>query len=334
MTLRERGTGGDGDTAAWYRRLAASAQGHSAPYARLAESVAADTELLGRIDTLPRSRRQPMMLLGAVRFHGGPVHDYAAFRTWTLAHWEELTATMARRRTQTNEAARCTALLPLLASLPRPLALIEMGAAAGLCLFPDRYRYAYTGHDEIGPTDSPVLLPCEGKGPIPLPARMPEVAWRAGADLNPVDLDDAEELRWLESLIWPGAAQDARRRRLHAAAEIVRADPAVLVRGDAVESVAELVGRVPAGTTPVVFHSAVLPYLTPQAREAFREAMEGLPGVHWVCNESAAVALGFGWEVPEAHASAASGFVLSLDGRPVAATGEHGQYLHWFDASG
>ena len=50
---------------------------------------------------------------------------------------------MLERRTQTNEAARCALMLPLLAALPQPLALLEVGASAGLCLLPDRYGYDY-----------------------------------------------------------------------------------------------------------------------------------------------------------------------------------------------
>ncbi len=38
------------------------------------------------------------------------------------------------KRTQTNEPGRCAVLLPLLAALPQPLALLEVGASAGLCL--------------------------------------------------------------------------------------------------------------------------------------------------------------------------------------------------------
>jgi hypothetical protein len=52
---------------------------------------------------------------------------------------------MLARRTQTNEAARCAVLLPALALLPQPLALIEVGASAGLCLLYDEWRYHYVG---------------------------------------------------------------------------------------------------------------------------------------------------------------------------------------------
>jgi hypothetical protein len=48
---------------------------------------------------------------------------------------------MLAQSTQTNEPGRCAALLPMLARLPEPLALLEVGASAGLCLLPDFYTY-------------------------------------------------------------------------------------------------------------------------------------------------------------------------------------------------
>lgn len=61
-------------------------------------------------------------------------------------HADEIAATMAVRTTQTNEPARCATLLPVLAHLPQALALLEVGASAGLCLLPDYYAYDYGGH--------------------------------------------------------------------------------------------------------------------------------------------------------------------------------------------
>ena len=74
------------DTAERYRRFATvEVRGHSATYGMLAGQIAADAELLALIDRLPASKRQPNLLLGAVRFLGGPITDHQAFRAWTLA---------------------------------------------------------------------------------------------------------------------------------------------------------------------------------------------------------------------------------------------------------
>ena len=75
---------------------------------------------------------------------------------------DEVEALMLARRTQTNEAARCALLLPLLAALPQPLALLEVGASAGLCLLPDRYGYDYAGH-RLGDRPARVALRARGR---------------------------------------------------------------------------------------------------------------------------------------------------------------------------
>ena len=106
---------------------------------------------------------------------------------------------MRARATQTNEAGRCAVLLPVLAALPQPLALLEVGASAGLCLYPDRYAYRYG--DQVLGAGEPVL-DCAATGVAPPPAR-PEVVWRAGLDLNPLDVTDPADVAWLDALIWP-----------------------------------------------------------------------------------------------------------------------------------
>ena len=52
-------------------------------------------------------------------------------------------------------------LLPVLAALPQPLALLEVGASAGLCLYPDRYAYRYGDH-LLGPGEP--VLDCAATG--------------------------------------------------------------------------------------------------------------------------------------------------------------------------
>ncbi len=64
---------------------------------------------------------------------------------------------------------------------------------------------------------------------MPVPAEHPDVAWRGGVDLNPLDVHDQDAMAWLETLVWP--EQDERRERLRAAVEVARREPAYLVRG-------------------------------------------------------------------------------------------------------
>src|SRR5205823_4941361 len=131
------------------------------------------------------------------------------------------------------EPARCATLLPVLARLPQPLALLEVGASAGLCLLPDYYAYDYGGHTIASTASCGVEPPCfscrVGPG-TPLPKRGLEVAWRAGLDLHPIDLGDDAEVRWLEALIWPG--EEYRIPRLRAACDVARAVSPRVVRGD------------------------------------------------------------------------------------------------------
>jgi hypothetical protein len=314
-------------TAQGYQRFAdVEARGSSPTYEALARHVAGAPALLDLLDTLPPGRRQPNLLFGVGRLLDGPVHDPAAFTAWAAARWPEVSAEMLSRGTQTNEAARCATLLPLMAGIPGPLALLEVGASAGLCLYPDRYRYDYDG-TIVGGTGAQPTLACSLENDVPLPARLPEVVWRAGLDLNPLDVTTDDDLRWLEALVWP--EHEERRRRLRAAAEVLRAQPPLLVRGDLVDDLPALAARAPADATLVVFHSAVLAYADPQQRRRFAEVVSALPG-HWLANEAPAVLEGL-VGVPAAAAPRPDSFLLALDGVPKAWTGPHGQSLFWLD---
>ncbi len=308
-------------TAHTYAEFAArEAQGVSPAYERLSLAVSGDDEVLALLDRLPPAKRQPNLLFGVVRFLGGPVEGPAAFHDYAVANWPRIEAQMRVRATQTNEAGRCAVLLPVLAGLPQPLALLEVGASAGLCLYPDRYAYRY-GEQTIG-TGEPVL-DCEATGSVP-PATVPEVAWRGGLDLNPLDVTDPTDVAWLDALIWPEHAH--RRARLRTAAAVAAADPPVLVRGDLVDDLPDLVAQAPADATLVVFHTSVLYQVPAPRRAAFTELVGDLPG-HWVSNEAPGVLPYAGLADPpdEAHYN-----VLALDGRPLAWTRGHGQALHWF----
>ena len=308
-------------TATVYAEFGArEARGVSASYERLSMAVARDDELLGLLGSLPPAKRQPNLLFAVVGFLGGPLDDPAAFRGYAADNWPAIDEQLRSRATQTNEPGRCAVLLPVLAALPQPLALLDVGASAGLCLYPDRYSYRY-GDQRIG-TGDPVL-DCAASG-IGLPARLPEVVWRAGLDLNPLDVTDPADLRWLDALIWPEHAH--RRARLRAAAARVAADPPVLVRGDLVDDLPALAARAPAEATLVVFHTSVLYQVPPPRREAFIKTARALPG-HWIANETPDVLTFPG--LPASPEEALQN-VLSLDGTPLAWNRSHGQAMTWF----
>lgn len=310
-------------TAYRYRSMAERQLRDISPaYERLCLGVADDAELIARLDTLPAPKRQPNLLLGTVRFLSGPVESYEAFRAFVLDRWDELSATMLARRTQTNEARRCTAYLPVLAALPQPLALLEVGASAGLCLLPDRYAYGYDALPVFGTSD--LVLTCTTTGPVPFPERLPEVVWRRGLDLNPLDVSSEEDVRWLRSLIWP--EETDRFAILDRAVAIAREQPPHITSGDLTTDLAAVAAAAPADATLVVYHSAVLAYLTDEQRAAFRRETADLAASRptvWLSNEGPGVVV----DMPAPDGPVP--FVLARDGRALATTSPHGDWLHW-----
>lgn len=211
--------------------------------------------------------------------------DYVAFRSFVLAHESALRDLMLERSTQTNEPGRCAVMLPVLSALRQPIALLEAGAAAGLCLLPDRYRYEYGGH-RVGPPNAAVALSCEARGPVALPQAVPEVVWRRGIDLNPLDPADPDTTAWLTALVWAG--QTKREDRLRAALAVAASDPPQVIRGDVRDGLGQLARSAPSGTTLVAFHSAVMPY-PPEEDRAEVVAMISRLGAVWVSFEARGV---------------------------------------------
>ena len=310
-------------TSARYRAFAAEVRGRSPHYEQLTLAVADDPLMLAFLDALPPAKRQPNLLFAAAYYLLGAPADLRALRALVADRGDELARTMLARRTQTNEPARCATLLPALALLPPPLALIEVGASAGLTLLPDRYSYDYGAAGRVAGTDPDApLLSCRPLGPVPVPARVPEVAWRAGLDLNPLDVTDPDDVRWLQCLLWPG--EPGRRERLAAAIETARRDPPRLHQGDLLTDLPALAGQAPPDATLVVYHSAVLAYVAPEQRGRLAETVKAL-GAVWLSNEGPGVLPAIAQpDRTRDH------FVLVQDGaRPIALTDPHGTWLEW-----
>lgn len=309
-----------------FRRFAeVEARGHSPLYETLADGVAADPDILAFLAELPAAKQQPNLLLGAVRFVCGIQTSPGNFRAALLERRDAVRAEMLRRRTQTNEPARCAVLLPVLARLPGPLALIEVGASAGLCLLPDRYGYAYDGQAPFGPEPR---FPCRADAATPVPVAHPAVVWRAGLDLNPLDVRNDDDMAWLETLVWPD--QPDRAARLRAAIGVARADPPRIVSGDLLTALPALAAEAPAGATLVVFHTAVLSYVAdPDARARYADTVHRL-GAVWISNEAPFVFPGIAERL--AGPVRRGAMLLAIDGEPVAWTDPHGAWIDWIGA--
>jgi hypothetical protein len=185
-----------------------------------------------------------------------------------------------------------------------------------------------------------VLEPVIVGGPPPLPARLPEVASRAGIDLEPVDVHDVAGTRWLRACLWP--EQPERIERLEAAIGIAREAPPPLLRGDALALLPGVIAAAPPEATVCVFHSMVMTYFPREYRAHFIEVLRVAAlrrPIAWVALEAPRVVPGI---VPPAledgaDAERTSAMIISLtllDGarredRVLARAHPHGAWLEW-----
>lgn len=314
-----------------YARFARlEAPGRSALYAEWAAGVAEDPEAQRILSRIPETRRQPPLVFAVTRLLGVGQDGYPAWRRFLLEHADRIVAECAIRRLQTNDPLRLAALLPVLSEIDGPLALLEVGASAGLCLYPDRYSYRF--HDADGglrfpldPVDGPseVVLESRVHGSLP-PLRMPDVVWRAGIDLAPLDAADEGDRRWLRGLVWPG--ETGREERIDAALDIAAADPPHLVAGDAAAHLQALVDQAPDDATLVITTPGVLVHIPRAERTALIDRITRLAGARWVTIDPPGL-LDI-WE-PAVDAADWPGFVVALDGRVRAAADPLGGWWEW-----
>lgn len=226
-------------------------------YERLSRSISSDERIL-RLSAFSGSGQPiPNMLFAAVRFlqlkidykslpfFGANgitgVRDiselYPSFRKFCLENEAEIKLILEKRRVQTNEVRRCTCLLPAFAEINKltegkPWTLVDVGASAGLNLNFDKYLYLY-GKTIWGDINSKVGLDCEVRGErsMQLHGLSFNIGQRIGIDINPLDVNNEDDILWLRALIWPDQAE--REMRLVQALEIAKETSFTMVRGDA-----------------------------------------------------------------------------------------------------
>lgn len=318
-----------------YARFAEhEAPGRSDLYAEWARGVAASDDVAEVLARIPENRRQPPLVFAVTRMLGAELSGFAEWRAFILAHADEIVAECTARSLQTNEPLRLAPLLPVLSEIDGPIALLELGASAGLCLYPDRYSYRFLDEhgavlrslDPIG-GESTVVLESVVHGELP-PMRMPEIIWRAGIDLAPLDAADTRDRRWLQGLVWPG--ESGREQRVTAALDIAASDPPLLVAGDALAELEALAASAPADATLVITTPGVLVHIPREPRRALVASIRRLPA-RWITIDPPALL--DVWE-PAIDADTWPDFVVAMDARVRAAADPLGRRWEWRAGAG
>jgi hypothetical protein len=265
---------------------------HVSPlYERLSRGIARDLEILSIAAHARAGQPVPNLFLAAVHYMllKGIEHPltafyaslapviaqtddpYPSFRAFCLEHAAEIQRVIAARLVQTNEVRRCGCLLPAFGLVARraqgqPLALVEIGASAGLNLLWDQYGYDYGEYGCYGVMASAVQISCTVRGSEcpPQPVVLPTVAMRIGLDLNPIDVRDPDAAMWLRALVWPDEVgrADLLPRALH----IAQHSPPKLIGGNALDLLATVMARIPDDQIICVFHTHTLNQFSQEAR--------------------------------------------------------------------
>ena len=296
-----------------YRRFGeVEAAGASPLYERVAVALSESEEALRAIEAAPARRRHPALILAALHdlaLAGRAPALAAAYATadgdaaagaaidTLLRMTDSVVAVAARRRMRTDESGHGAVLYPAIAEAAHRLGthavgLVDVGCSAGLNLNVDRVGITYSNGQLLGDPASPVQLTCSIVGDRPVPTRaIPEVVARIGIDVDPLDVTDADDARWLRACISPD--QPERIARLDAEMALAATTPPLLLRGDAVEVLPDAVARVPADALPVVTTTWALSRFPLESRSRFlqrlEEAAAGRP-VAWVSAEGVGVA--------------------------------------------
>lgn len=273
-----------------FSRFAGEARHRSPLYVVLSEGIAEDPSTASVLAAASGRQQRPNLLFAAVHdvLLEGAEHELRhyypsvggttppnrramlAFRSFVDEHRQAIVSRVAHRKTQTNEPGRCAAIRPALSRVASmtswPVALVELGASAGLLLHLDRYRYRYGhGQPDVGPPGAAVVIDSEVRGTAPPRGDLPTITRRLGIDLNPLFPADEADARWLRACVWPDDVD--RMSRLDAALRTAQEhDDVELLRGNVVTDLPPVVADVPDDMVVCVIHSAALAYLDEQDR--------------------------------------------------------------------
>ncbi|WP_412541169.1 DUF2332 domain-containing protein [Longispora sp. K20-0274] len=254
-------------------------------HAHLCRAVLADPSLAAAVADHGRWGR-PNLLFTAVNYllattvpdhplaghyrAGEPTDDLVdAFRDLVVGHAAEVAALCAGRKARANDPQVAALLRPGLgwaaeAAGDRPLALVELGAAAGLTMFADHYGYRYTlepqhparpGGDTVLPGAPELSCAARSRAPGHLDTPL-RIAERIGLDLDPIRADDPDAVAWLLAGIGPDLR--AARLRVDAGLALAAELKPELRAGDFLDTLPGALADIAPGHLPVVYGANTL----------------------------------------------------------------------------
>ena len=294
------------DPRQWSRYVPGTIEQRSPLYQQYTQGIATDPPLQALLALVDHHQPLPITFYCAVNYLllGQPAHPladfypllrkqprparevYPIFRAFCLEQEQALRALLPTLRLQTNEVTRCANLLPAFYRIYRrggqaPLALIEVGASAGLNLLWDHYSYTYVhplstggqGTSRVGDSMATVQVHCtlEGQHVPDLPGQMPPIARRIGLDLHPLDIHREEDVRLLRACIWP--EERHRYALLDAAIATANQHPFDLLAGEAAALLPEILETIPWEQTICLWHSYALRQGPEEARDRLQDVL-------------------------------------------------------------
>jgi len=230
------------------------------------------------------------------------------------------------RPVQTNEVGRCAALLGGFLAVARhtglPLRLLEVGAAGGLILRWDQYRYE-VGQEGWGDPCSPVQISGAFGDLHPCFDVATTVVERRGCDASPIDLGTEEGRLTLRSYVWPDQVE--RLHLLSAAINVAGLVPAHVEQANAADWIEAVLADGVSGVATVVYHSIVWQYLSAADHARFKRVMAAAGHTATVNNPLAWLRFEPGDNIAEVRLQLWPG----SEDRLLARSGFHGKPVQW-----
>jgi hypothetical protein len=270
-------------------------------YGALLDALSTSDVAIDLLLALPDEQRLPILILAILHFHalgghgqlaplyeplprGGdrPPDEFAANVRAILEGEPDLVLSQLHRRTQTNEIGRSATLRAVLSELHGrgldEVNLVDIGCSAGLNLYLDKFS--------VGSEPSELVLACETLTPATF-TPIPTIEARVGIDINPLDLRDPDDARWLRACLWP--EEPLRLRRLETVESLLPTwPPLTLLRGSVMERLDDAVSACGTDHATLFMHTWAAAYFPETEQRALgrrlRELCEG-GNYYWVSCE-------------------------------------------------